>query len=87
MSPKQATTLNRNPATPPVAPSLGQIGVDIEALALAQLESRYSQLLAAAQTSVRPRQSTEFHSRLIGTQTVTYRPSTYLTVSNNSQSD
>ena len=71
------------PPTPATAPSLDQIGIDLEALAVARTKTRYDQLLAASQTTVPPRRTTAFDSRPIRAQIVNSRPSVYLTVSDN----
>lgn len=84
MSP-QATHQPPRAPTPVVAPSLGQIGIDLEALAIARQQARYDQLLAAAQTTVRPRRDTDFDSRPIGQKEINSRPSVYMTVSDNNK--
>ena len=69
---------------PLAAPSLSQIGVDLRILAAVRVEARYADLVAAAQTTVKPRRETAFEPRPVNPRTVAYRPSIYLTASNNS---
>ena len=69
--------------TPAAAPSLDQIGIDVEELALTRNQVRYSQLLAASKITVKPRRDTAFESRAIGPQTINSRSAVYLTVSSN----
>ena len=71
--------------TPVTAPSLDQIGIDIEALSVASTQTRYDQLLAASKVTIKPRRDTDFESRAIGRQIVNSRPAVYLTASSNNQ--
>ncbi len=71
--------------TPVTAPSLGQIGIDIETLSVTRTQTRYDQLLAASQVTIKPRRDTAFESRAIGRQIINSRPAVYLTASSNNQ--
>ena len=77
----QVTRPTDKAQTPSAAPSLTQIGVDLEALTTARIQSRYAQLVATTRVAVRPRLDTAFASRPVESRIVNPRASTYLTAS------
>lgn len=82
MTPPQVTRPTAKPApTPSAAPSLSQIGVDLELLSAARDQSRYAELVASTKVAVRPRRDTAFAGRSVESWTVNSRESTYLTAS------